>query len=378
MAVPARTPRLEQREAARIARRLEALVDLGFERSFVPTVQTESARVDARTARVTCGRPAMGTLVSVTAVGPSEDGLADAAGAAFEEMDRLVALLSRRDRASPVSHLNRGGRLDGPPPEVARVVRSALDFHRSTGGAFDVTVAPLVMLLESRADAAAEGALHGASAGEAGGGAPSPSLPTDAELREALALVGARHLAAKRRRISFERPGMAITLDGIAKGFIVDRIARVLDRRGVRRYLVNAGGDIRTRGANERGEPWTIAVRDPSGGPFPDAIRLSDGAVATSGGYEVHYDDARSRHHIVDASTGRSPDRCAGASVVAPDAMTADALATAVFVMGPEAGAAFVERLSGCACLAIGRDGRMTKSRGWRSVALPEGSEAIP
>ncbi len=142
MAVPAGTSAPDIHEADRVARRLEALVDLGLERTFHPPIQTDSVRIDARTARVTCTRPAMGTLVAVTSLGPSEERLVEAIGRAFEEMDRLVALLSRHDRASPLAHLNRTGRLDGPPPEVAKLLSHALEYHRFTGGAFDATVAP--------------------------------------------------------------------------------------------------------------------------------------------------------------------------------------------------------------------------------------------
>jgi len=358
MAVPARTPGQDTFEAARIARKLEALVDLGFERSFAPPVQTQTVRCDARTARVTCTRPAMGTLVTVTAVGPSEQRLADAIGRAFEEMDRLVGLLSRHQGDTPVSHLNRTGRLDGPPPEVALVVGQALEFHRLTGGVFDPTVAPLVLLHEACA------------------AAPSPALPSDAEIREALALVGAAHLTQARRRIAFARPGMVLTLDGIAKGFIVDELARALERGGVKRYLVDAGGDIRARGTKEGGAAWTVAVQDPERtGRYPDVIEVAGGAVATSGSYERAYDPDQTRFHVFDTRTGRSPAFSVSASVVAPTATAADALATSLLLMDPRAAVAFVDALRGCACLIIDRDGLALRSRSWRSAVPSEGGE---
>jgi len=359
MADPARTPDLEYREAARVARKLEALMDLGFERTFHPPVETRRERVDARTVRVACARAAMNTHVAVTMLGPSVERLEEAVGRAFEEMDRLIGLLSRFDRASPVWQLNAAGRLEGPPPEVREVVGTALAFHGPTGGAFDISVLPLLELFGSRF------------------GAELPAAPTAAEVRETLERVGAGHVAASRRRIAFAREGMAITLDGIAKGYIVDAVARVLDRHGVRRYLVDAGGDIRSRGAKEGGAPWEVAVRDPAGGDaFPDVVALRDGAVATSGTYEVCFDRARTFHHIVDARTGFSPTHSVSVSVLAPTATAADALATAVLVMEPRAGALFVERLPDCACLIIDRDGRALRSRGWRSAAPTHPEEA--
>jgi thiamine biosynthesis lipoprotein len=360
MADPAPTPKQEFHDAARVARKLEALVDLGFERRFTPPVDTSTTRLDKRTWRTTCARPAMNTHVAVTAVGPSGERLEEAIGRAFAEMDRLIGLLSRHDRTSPVSHLNVAGHLDGPPPEVTEVVRTALEFHGVSGGAFDISVAPLLELFASRF------------------GAPASAAPSAAEIRETLERVGARHVASSRRRIAFARPGMGITLDGIAKGYIVDAVARALDRHGVKRYLIDAGGDIRSRGAKEGGAPWAVAVQDPAGDDrFPDVIEMRDGAVATSGTYEVYFDRERAWHHIVDARTGWSPTYSVSASVVAPTTMAADALATAVLVMEPRAGVAFIERLPGCACLIIDRDGHQLRSRGWRGAvpSHPEGAD---
>jgi FAD:protein FMN transferase len=356
---PVRIPEHEPREPARIGRRLEALVDLGFERTWEPEVRTDVARTDERTVRVTSARPAMGTLVSIAAIGPSTDRLTDAIGRAFAEMDRLIGLLSRHDRTSPLTHLNRTGRLEGPAPEARTVVARALEYHRLTSGAFDVTVAPLVFLYDTRSDAIVS------------------SLPSDAEVREALALVGAGHVHTSRRRIELTRSGMALTLDGIAKGFIVDRVARSLERRGVTRYLVDAGGDIRARGVKEGGAPWTVAVQDPArSGRYPDTIHLADGAVATSGSCERAYDAARQHHHIFDARSGRSPVRAVSASVIAPTALAADALATSVLLMEPREAVRFVDGLRGCACLIIDREGTAVRSRGWRSAAPPDGDDA--
>ncbi len=162
---------------------------------------------------------------------------------------------------------------------------------------------------------------------------------------------------------------MAITLDGIAKGYIVDAIAGVLGRHKLDNYLINAGGDIRTSGTKEERRPWTVAVQNPTkDGSYPDTIHLTDGAVATSGSYEIYFDRDRLVHHIVSATTGRSPNECASVSVVAPSTMAADALATTVFVMGPAQGVRFVDELPDCECLIIDRDGQQVRSRGWRSA----------
>ena len=337
--------------SGRLARRLGTLVGLGFERAAAPPPETEVVRLDRKTVKLVCTRAAMGTHVAVTALGRSPGQLQEAVGRAFEEMDRLIALLTRYEPASPVSVLNSTGRLDGPPQEVSEVVAGALGFHKLSSGAFDVSVAPLLALFESRLDR------------------PDAAPPSQAEFREALALVGAQHLGVSPRQIGFARPGMSVTLDGIAKGYIVDAVGIALGRRGVTRHLVDAGGDLRARGTKEKGAPWTVAVRDPAGSAaFPDAIHLANGAVATSGSYENWFDEARDFHHIVDPQSGRSPGHSVSVSVRAPTAMAADALATTVFVMEPQAGIALIERLPGCACLIIDGAGRQQKSRGWISA----------
>ena len=333
------------------AHTLAVLRDLGLERVESADLAFSAARIDAALWQVTAERPAMGTLVSVIGLDPSRERLEGTLGRAFESMQRLIDLLTRFGDASPVAMLNATGRLDGPPPEVSAVVAKALDYHRLTQGAFDVSVAPLVDLFWHHLVRA------------------EPVEPTPAEIAETRDMVGAEHIALSRRRIGLGRPGMRLTLDGIAKGYIVDAICAELDRGGVRRYLVNAGGDIRARGMNAGGLPWRVAVESPwQHGDYPDTISLSDSAVATSGSYERFYDPARAYHHIVDAATGRSPGHCSSVTIVAPTTLAADALATSVFVMGPTAGLVFINRLRGCACLILDREGREHRSRRWRSA----------
>src|SRR5688572_17204703 len=176
---------------------LDRLLDMGFERVHDAPVATEVRRFDRRTVTVTTARPAMGTLVSVSVHGRSQQRVEEAIGRAFGEMDRLIGIFSRFDGASALTALNEAGRLAGPPPELFHVVARALHYHAITGGAFDISVAPLVNLFRECL------------------GGDQPAAPSEAELRDALALVGARHVAASEREIRFGRQGMGITLDGI-------------------------------------------------------------------------------------------------------------------------------------------------------------------
>lgn len=338
-------------ETAHIRGKLAALQRLGFERVDASPVTTTAVRLNRRSSKVTQSRAAMGTVVAVSVLAPSQHKAEEAIGRSFDEMDRLIGIFSRYEPASAITYLNDEGRIDGAPPEFLHVLSRSHAIHQLSQGAFDISVAPVVDLFKERMTALV------------------PGEPSAAELREALDLVGAAHIHVTDTRVGFERPGMTITLDGIAKGYIVDAIAGVLRRHKLDNYLINAGGDIRTSGTTEGRRPWTVAVQNPTkDGSYPDTIHLTNGAVATSGSYEIYFDRDRLVHHIVSATTGRSPNECAGVSVVAPSTMAADALATTVFVMGPTEGVRFVDGLPNCECLIIDRDGRQVRSRGWRSA----------
>ena len=144
-------------------------------------------------------------------------------------------------------------------------------------------------------------------------------------------------------------------------------------------YQAVAGGDIRTAGTRDHKQPWTIAVQDPAKkGLFPDTIHLTDAAVATSGSYEVYFDRDKLFHHIVNSTSGRSPNTSMSVSVIAPSAMAADALATGVFVMEPHRGIEFIDSLPGYEGLIVDAAGLQFKSTGWKSATPINGEKAEP
>jgi len=329
---------------------LTRLRSLGFQEVTAPALSFEQVRLGQDSIQLIGTRAALGTRVSVSAISDSAEGDAASIAGAFAELDRLAGLFSRYQSDSALSTLNDAGHLDAPPPELLRVLERARYFHALSRGAFDVTVKPVLDLLAARSPATA---------------------PSANELRDVAALVGAGHLKVKRRTITFARPGMSATLDGIAKGYIVDRMADVLTCHGIHRFLIDAGGDIRVRGLKQPGRPWTVAVRDPStDGVLPDAIPLREGAVATSGGYERFYDAGRRFHHLVSPASGCSPAGTWSVSVIAPNALAADALATTVFVLGPDAGMKLLEQLPDCAGMIVTEGGAQRRSRRWHGLSL--------
>lgn len=334
--------------------RLSGVLGIGLI-SAAPLIPTgaEAVRFNRKLYKISKTRLAMGTFVSMTLLHTSRDRSEEAMGEAFLEIDRLARTMSRFDQTTAVAQLNREGSLKDVPPEVAEIIASSMAYYRLSNGAFDISVKPVVDLYKTKFS----------------GGSRMP--PTEAELREALRLVNASFIEVTGRNIRFKRAGMGITLDGIAKGYIVDRASGVLTRYGITNHLINAGGDIRTMGLRSDKKPWTIAVQDPQKKKhYPDIIHLTDGAVATSGNYEIYFDREKMFHHIVNPRTGQSPDESTSVSVLADTAMEADALSTAVFVMTPGPGTRLINSLPRCESLVVAKGNRKITSAGWKSAAI--------
>ncbi|MDZ7780810.1 MAG: FAD:protein FMN transferase [Gemmatimonadota bacterium] len=297
--------------------------------------------------RVTETRPRLGTLVTITAVHEDGGHARAIVRSGFAEIERLEGILSRHAANTPMSALNRDGMLAPVPDELRAVLRRARTMHDWSGGAFDPTVAPLLRAYERRHER-------------------DGSLPTREEIERALRAVGFDGVDVRDGQVRFTRPGMALTLDGIAKGFVVDRAVAEIAATGAERIMVDAGGDIASGGTAVRDDPWTIAVEDPDEPARSLAqLRLRGQAVATSGDYMQAFTQDRRHHHILDPRTGRSPEHTSSVTVVTDTAMDADALSTALLVLGPEAGLAMLERVPGAEGLIVAKDGERFASEGW-------------
>ena len=228
-----------------------------------------------------------------------------------------------------------------------QLVRRAQEYSSLTGGAFDITVAPLLELYESRFW---------------GAGVP----PQGSEVEEALMRVGYSRLRIEESTIAFDGPGMSITLDGIAKGYIVDRAVRALMENGADRVIVDGGGDIASGGRGTARDQWRVGIQDPRRAEgVLHFLDLRGECVATSGDYVQTFTEDRRLHHIVDPRTGRSPDHTSGVTVVAPAAMDADALSTAVFILGPADGLDLLERLQDVDGMIITKEQQVFRTAGF-------------
>jgi len=190
--------------------------------------------------------------------------------------------------------------------------------------------------------------------------------PEMKEIKETLDLVNFRNLKTHYGgKVLLKKKGMAIDLGGIAKGYAVDRAFVLLKELGYRNLVVNAGGDLRVGGSKPEGA-WSIGIqhpRDPE--KIMARISVSDTAVATSGDYEKFFIHQGKRyHHILNPKNGFPAEGCQSVTVLHKEATTADALATAIFVLGPEKGYVLCQRLEGVDCLIVDKGSNITTSPG--------------
>lgn len=277
---------------------------------------------------------AFGTRWTVRFRGPEAD--ADAVRAAIEaELEAVDRSMSNWRPDSEVSRLNALADL-GPLPvsePLARVLETALRVHTASGGAFDITVGPLLRLF-----------------GFGPGADPKSAAPDPAAVEAARGRVGSQLLSLERLdgEAVFRRqiPEVVMDLSGIAKGYAVDRLAAVLTELRLPEHLVEVGGEIRATGA------WTVGVQDPDGGLTTRVHRsfpVRDLAMATSGGYRdfravAGEGEGRYWTHILDPRLGRPVERRTGSvTVLAESCLEADAWATALYVLGPAEGLELAE-----------------------------------
>jgi FAD:protein FMN transferase len=246
--------------------------------------------------------------------------------AAITEMRRLEAILSEWRDDSEVGRINlQAGQWVHVGPETAEVIEKSLWAGRVSEGTFDITFQAM------------SGVWRFGSAQTR-----APALPSPAEVTKLRALIDYRkvELDSKGSRVRIPK-GRKIGLGGIAKGYIVDRAVAILRRAGLTAFLVQAGGDLYGAGHKPDGAPWISGIQDPRAaqGAFFAAIELEDHAFSTAGDYARSFVlDGKRYHHIIDPRTGYPATASRSVTVHAPDAVTADMIDDAVFILGPEKG----------------------------------------
>lgn len=274
-------------------------------------------------------QPIMGTVLNLTVYGPDRDGCEEALNKTIKKMVTLESQLSRHMATSELSLLNRTGSLTNPSTDILKVLTLAEDISKKSSGNFDVTILPLLLMHES---------IRGEN-----------EHPDQQQLTNAKQLGGFENVHLVSDLIRFEKPGMGISLDGIGKGYIVDRGVDILKNHGFNNVYVEAGGDLMVSGRKNNRDPWRIGLRDPRDKDRkPTVIEVSNRAVATSGDYFQAFTPDLKHHHIIHPKEGFSPQELASCTITAPNTALADGLATAVMVLGKDDGLDLIESMDEC------------------------------
>ncbi|WP_037313248.1 FAD:protein FMN transferase [Ruegeria halocynthiae] len=276
----------------------------------------------------------MGTTFNVTAIGTEVD--EDALAAAVQEtLAKVNAKMSNWDPNSEVSVFSASASTEPVPisDEFGLVIAAAEDVHEKSGGTFDVTLGPLIELWGF------------------GPRKPEDPVPSDADIQNALDRVGQSRLLVLDREkgtLAKSDAGVGINLSAIAKGYGIDAVAETLRDAGVEDYMVEIGGDLVTKGDNDKGETWRIGIEKPEAGAqnLQLIVQLDDLGMATSGDYKNFFEQDGVRYsHIIDPITGRPiTHRTTSVTVLAENAMMADAWATAMLALGQEKGLELAEK----------------------------------
>lgn len=274
----------------------------------------------------------MGTFIRVSS--PSKEGIR----IVFDEINRIENLLSKYEATSEVSFLNKNGRIKASP-ETFYIIKRAKEFYNLSNGAFDITVAPLV---------------------DAWGFSDKDyRVPDPNYIKSRLKLVGSNkiNLREKDNMIQFLLPGMKIDLGAIAKGYALDRAVEKLKEAGIKSCLINAGGQVYCLGKNFS-KPWRVAVKDPKEDGIYAYLEIEDKAVSTSGAYEQNfYNQGKTYGHIMNPKTGYPADSdLASATVITESSLVADALSTAIFILGEEKGNALASKFKDTQVILIKKD----------------------
>ena len=281
----------------------------------------------------------MGTIVHFTLVGENRTAAARAIAATLDRMAGLESILSHHRAESQLSRLNATGQLDDADPALIDLLATAQKISQQSDGAFDVTVKPLVDLYQR---------YHGMDL-----------LPPSTAIEQALARVDYTGIHVDGNRVSLAQSGMGVTLDGIAKGFIVDAGVEVLRSNGFGNVLVEAGGDLSAMGSDASAQPWRIGVQAPRArqNGLLAKFDLADRAAATSGDYIQPFSADLRHHHIIDPRTGYSSPELASVTVMAPSAVQADGWATALAVAGVDRSRQILAKLTGLSAYLVTKDG---------------------
>jgi thiamine biosynthesis lipoprotein len=316
---------------------------IGFRLLFAASFASNAAHAEW----ISESQAIMGTRCAVELWSDDKSAGEAAITSVFDDMRRIDRLMSTWKEDTEISRVNReaGKHPVKISPELFKLLQTSVEYSELTHGAFDITYASVGYLYDFKKG------VH-----------PDPKA-----IAAALPGINWRHMVLdpKQTSVYFTRPGMRIDLGGIAKGYSVDRGIEILQKHGITRAMVNAGGDTRIIG-DRFGRPWVVGIRDPDHeNKMFLRMPLSDTAFSTSGDYERYFDeDGKRFHHIIDPKTGDSARKCRSVTIISGTATRTDALTKSVFIMGPEVGIEFIDTLPDVDAVAVAPDGKVYYSKG--------------
>ena len=291
----------------------------------------------------------LGTVCSVTLFDQAEGRVYKEIFARIREIENLMSV---NIPASDVSRVNAAAGIQPVQvhEDVYKVIERALHYAQISGGAFDPTVGPLVSLW--------------------GIGTENPRVPSPEEIEEVLPLINWRNVEmdARERGVFLTRRGMSLDLGAIAKGYAADEAAAIAKRAGIKRAIIDLGGNIVITGEKKDKSPWKVGVQNPNGqrNEYIGILQTAELSVVTSGVYERFFEENGGRyHHIFSPSTGYPADNgLLSVTIAAPNSMDADALSTTVFVLGYARGIALLDSMPETEAVFIFNDLSVRKTYG--------------
>jgi thiamine biosynthesis lipoprotein len=299
----------------------------------------------------------MGTVVTLTAVAPTETSAQAALAAGFKEIRRLEDLLSTWMPESELSRVNEaaGRQPVRVSPDTLVVLRRSLEIGRLTDGGFNIAVGPAV---------------------EAWSVTERMRVPSEGELEKLRPLADLSQIRVDEQAgtVFLAMPGMRVDVGGIGKGFAADRAAAVMQAAGATGGVVALAGDIKTFGELPDGKPFVFGIQHPrKEGALLARVVLRDEAISTAGDYERFFErDGVRYHHILDPRTLKPARGCQSVTVIASEGVMADGLDTGIFVLGPERGMDLIERLPDVEGVIVDGEGRVFVSSGLKNRVILE------
>jgi len=281
------------------------------------------------------------TYVSIMVNAPREKAQ-PAVKAAFDRMSQIEKKLNRYDTKSEITRINKAApRPAAVSDDTFRAVKLSLDYARLTEGKFDITVGPVVSLLNFN----------------------KRKVPPKSKIMKAKRLVDWRlvELDNRRKSVALAKKGMRLDMGGVAKGFAADEAYKVLRKFGIKKGLIDTGSSTLTFNPENTSRKWRIGIRHPRQDSILSVFEVSNRNVSTSGDYQQYFiKSGRRYHHIIDPQTGRPAKGLISVTIVTErTAAESDILSTAVFALGPEAGFKLVKSLKDTEAVLIDSRGRV-------------------